>query len=99
MPSAQYSEEVRDFSTANKDTRMDISGQVVERREALGLSPLQLAEGAQITEMTLQMLEQGGVFEGAHAAACAVIKALARMESANEGRPAFQLAQIRFKKN
>jgi transcriptional regulator with XRE-family HTH domain len=99
MPSAQHREAVRDFSTANKDTRMDIGGQVAERREALGLTSTQLAEDAQITEMSLHMLERGGGFDGGHTVACAVLKALARLESANEGRPDFQLARIRFMRN
>lgn len=96
MPSAQHREAVRDFSTANENTRMNIGSQVAERRAALGLTSTQLAEGAKVTEMSLQMLERG---EGGHAAACAILNALARMESANEGRPDFQLAQIKFIKS
>lgn len=93
MPSA-HREAVRDFATASPDTRMDISGQVVERREMLGLTRSQLAEAARVTEMNLSLLEQGEAFEGGHDTACAVLITLAQMESWREGRPHFTLAQM-----
>lgn len=93
MPSA-HREAVRDFATASPDTRMDISGQVVERRKMLGLTQMQLAEKARVTEMNLHLLEQGQVFEEGHNTACAVLNTLARMEDEQEGRPFFTLAQI-----
>lgn len=99
MPSAQHREAVRDFAMADPDTRMAIGAQVVERRKALGLTSEQLALDAKVTQMTLQMLEQGGAFEGAHFTACDVLNTLARLESENEGRPDCQMVRITFMKN
>jgi len=98
MPSA-HREAVRDFATESQDTRMDIGGQVGERRKKLGLTPTQFAEAAQVTEMSLQQLEQGGVFEDEHNTVVAVLKTLAIMESRRDGRPHCQMARIEIERN
>lgn len=77
---------------------MDIGGQVGERRKTLGLTLAQLAHTAQVTEMSLQRLEEGGEFEDEHNTVVAVLKALAYLESRRDGRPHCQLARIEIEK-
>lgn len=97
MPSA-HREAVRDFATEDQDTRMDIGRQVGERRNKLGLTLAQFAEAAKVTEMSLQLLEEGGVFEDEHNTVVAVLKALAIMESWRDGHRHCQMAQIEIER-
>lgn len=97
MPSA-HRESVRDFATVNQDIQMDIVQQVVERRKTLGYTQLQLAEAARITEMDLQLFEQGGVFEDSHVIVCDILEALLGLEEERESTPSPRLVIMRVRK-
>lgn len=85
MPSA-HRKAVRDFATTELAIRMDIAQDVTSRREALGYTPAQLAESAQVAETTVLLIEDGVAFEGSHEVACAAIDAITRLEILRAGK-------------
>lgn len=84
MRSAQR-ESVTDFATTDYDIRVDIAQQIVQRREALGFTPTQLALSAGVHERLLNLVEMGYAFDDSHDVACAALIAIDRLENLQAG--------------
>lgn len=98
MPSA-HRESVRDFATVKQDIRDDIVLQIVERRNALGLTTSQLSEAARITEMDLQAIERGYVWGNSHLVVCDILVALIELEEAANPSSIMRLVSMQNNKN
>ncbi|MNY61391.1 hypothetical protein D3C86_1980650 [compost metagenome] len=70
---------------------MSIAVQLVSRREALGYTPLQLAESARVTQMNLTLVEEGVAFDGSHEIVCAALVAVERLERLKDGKAHLRL--------